>query len=226
MDKFVIFGLGTFGKSLALELIEKGAEVVAIDSNMDLVEEIQESVTYSACLDSTDRKAIEELGPDKFDVAVVCIGENFEANLLTAVLIKQLGVKRVIARASDDLQANILLTVGIDQIVSPEEEAAKKLTDKLILKTLLDITYLADNMAIAKIEAPKSYDGKTIGELDLRAKKGVNVLAIHRAEKKSKKFDEAEEKPEIVNNPGAGTVIHKKDTLIVIGETNHIEELS
>lgn len=221
MDKFIVFGLGNFGRNLAIGLAERGAEVVAADSNMHLVENIQDRVTYAVRLDSTDKKALLDLGLDKFDVGIVCIGENFEANLLTAVLLKQNGVKKVIARASDEMQFQILEAVGIDQIISPEEEAAKKLSDRLIYKSLLEMTYISEKTALAKINASTEFDGKTIGELQLRAKYGMNVIAIHRMEKNSN--GNLQER-EIYDNPGAATVIHQEDILVVIGDTENLEK--
>ncbi len=222
MDKFIVFGLGNFGRNLAIGLAERGAEVVAVDSNMHLVENIQDRVTYAVRLDSTDKKALLDLGLDKFDVGIVCIGENFEANLLTAVLLKQNGVKKVISRASDRMQFQILEAVGIDQIISPEEEAAIKLAERLIYKSLLEITYIGEKIALAKINAPNEFHGKTIGQLQLRAKYGINVISIHRIEKNSN--NDIQEK-EIYNNPGASTVIHQDDILVVTGETKNLEKL-
>ncbi|MBN2089113.1 TrkA family potassium uptake protein, partial [candidate division KSB1 bacterium] len=174
-------------------------------------------------LNSTDKKALNDIGLENFDVGIVCIGENFEANLLTAVLLKQFGVKKVIARASTETQFRILEAVGIDQIISPQEEAAIKLTDKLIYKSLLDVTYIGEKTALAKYYAPDSFDGKSIGELNMRARFGANIIAIHRMETNSKG---AMVEKEITDNPGAKTIIHQNDVLVVIGSAENLERLA
>ena len=126
MDKFVIIGLGVFGRALAENLAQKGTEVIAVDRNMELVEEIRDLVTYSVCMDSTDEKALESLGLNDVDVGIVCIGEISKPISSHRVLLKHNGVK-VISRASDPLHIKIPKAVGIDQIITPGVEAAEKL---------------------------------------------------------------------------------------------------
>lgn len=225
MDKFIIVGLGVFGRSLAENLIQKGTEVIAVDKNMELIEEVRDLVTYAVCMDSTDEKSLESLGLKDVDVGIVCIGEDFEANLLTSVLLKHNGVKKVISRASDPLHIKILKAVGIDQIVTPGVEAAEKLAYGLIHKSLLDISYISETTAAAKISIPPSFAGKTLGKLNLRARFGINVVAIHRmVEVQGKEGSEKVEKV-ISNIPGADTVIESNDILVVIGETENLDKV-
>jgi trk system potassium uptake protein TrkA len=221
MDKCIIVGLGFFGYNLALKLMEKGAEVVAVDSNMELVNEIQDKVTYAMCLDSTDEKALESLGLKEFDAGIVCIGEDFEANLLTAVLLKNGGVKKVIARASEPIHMKILKAVGIDEVISPGLEAAEKLAFNLLHRNLLDMIHIDDKNSVAKLTAPPAFVGKSIGTLNLRAKYGLNVIAINRLR------DTGDGREETVqSNPGADTVIQAKDVLLVIGDPRSLEDLT
>ena len=225
MDKYVIVGLGVFGHSLAENLIQKGTEVIVLDQDMELIEEVRDLVTYAVCMDSTDEKALDALGLKDVDVGIVCIGENFEANLMTSVLLKQKGVKKVISRASDPLHIKILKAVGIDQIVTPGVEAAEKLAYGLIHKSILDISYISETTAAAKICVPASFAGKTLGKLNLRARFGINVVAIHRmVETKSKEGTVIQEKA-ISNIPGADTVIEANDILVVIGETQDLDRV-
>ena len=226
MEKYIIVGLGVFGRSLALKLIEKGVEVVAADSRMELVEEIQDKVTYAVCMDSTDEKAIKTLGLEDFDVGIVCIGEDFEANLLTAVLFKQNGVKKVIARATEgSIHAKILKAVGIDQVISPGVEAAEKLAYSLVYKSVMDIVYIGTNTAAARIGVPAAFVGKTIGKLNLRARYGVNVVAIARYMSVAKKDGTVLQEEVVNNNPGADTLIEEKDILVVIGDTANLQKM-
>lgn len=224
-DKFVIIGLGVFGNALAENLVQKGSEVIAVDKNMELVEEIRDLVTYAVCMDSTDDKALDSLGLKDVDVGIVGIGEDFEANLLTSVLLKQKGVKKVISRASEPLHIKILKAVGIDQIVTPGIEAAEKLAYNLVHKSLLDISYISETTAAAKISVPSSFAGKTLGKLNLRARFGVNVVAIHRMiEIDGKDGPELVEKV-ISNIPGADTVIELNDILVVIGSEQDLDRV-
>ncbi|MBN1130301.1 MAG: TrkA family potassium uptake protein [Chitinispirillaceae bacterium] len=225
MDKFLIVGLGVFGRALAENLVKKGVEVIAVDKNMEFIEEISDMVTYAVCLDSTDDKALDSIGLKDIDVAVVCIGEDFEATLMTSVLLKQKGVKKVISRASEPLHIKILKAVGMDQIVTPGVEAAEKLSYSLIHSSLLDINYISETTAAVKINVPSGLVGKTLGRLNLRARFGVNVVAIHRmVEVEGKEGPERVEKV-ISNIPGAETVLEKDDILVVIGETENLDKV-
>jgi trk system potassium uptake protein TrkA len=223
--KYVIIGLGVFGRSLAEKLIQKGTEVIAIDKDMDLVEEVRDLVTYAVCMDSTDEKALDALGLKDVDVGIVCIGEDFESNLMTAVLLKQKGVKKIISRASDPLHIKILKAVGIDQIITPGVEAAEKLAYSLVHKSLLDISYISETTAAAKISVPASFAGKTLGKLNLRARFGINVVAIHRMVEQSGKEGPILQEKVISNIPGADTVIDASDILVVIGETENLDKI-
>ena len=231
MDKYIIIGLGAFGKNLALKLMENGAEVVAVDSNIEHVDEIQNDVTYAVCLDSTDEKAFNSLGLDSFDVGIVCIGNNFEAMLLTSVLLKNGGVKKVITRASDPIHIKILKAIGIDEIVTPEIEVSEKLAYRLLYRNIFDIIHIDEKMAVARIKAPEDFIGKSIGQLNLRAKFGINVIAIEKNindEQPNKKGkDKNSKEKEIINNsPGADTIIKKDSILLVSGDADNLNRLS
>jgi trk system potassium uptake protein TrkA len=225
MEKYIIIGLGVFGHSLAENLIEKGAEVIVVDKDMELIEEIRDQVTYAVSFDSTDEKALDTLGLKDVSVGIVCIGEDFEANLLTSVLLKQKGVKKVISRASDPLHIKILKAVGIDQIVTPGVEAAEKLAYGLIHKSLLDVSYISETTAAAKIHVPPNFAGKTLGKLNLRARFGINVVAIHRLIEVETSDGVIKQEKVISNIPGADTVLEPTDILVVIGETADLEKV-
>lgn len=235
MDKYIVVGMGVFGTTLALKLMEKKVEVVAVDSRMELIEEIQNDVTYAVCLDTTDEKALNSLGLGEFDVGIVCIGgENFEAVLLTSVLLKNGGVKRIVTRASNPIHIKILKAVGIDEIITPEIEVAEKLAYNLVYSSLFDIIHVDEKITVAKVNAPENFIGKTIGELNLRAKYSVNVIAIEHPETKVENAGKKEGKKEVKvkkfkelidNNPGAETVIYENDILLVSGDTKNLQEL-
>jgi trk system potassium uptake protein TrkA len=223
MNKFLIIGLGIFGRELAVSLIEKGAEVVAVDQKMELVEDIQDQVTYAIRLDAMDERALSSIGLEEIDVGVVCIGEDFESNLLAAVHLKNFGVKTVIARASNPTQEKILKAVGVDLVITPEMEAAERLSYRLMHQGLLDVTFIGGGVVAAKIQVPEVFVGKTPAELQLRTKYGVNLIAIHRPQKDKS----GRELPPIVNNnPDANAVFEEGDIMVLIGNNRDLQKIS
>ncbi len=223
MDKYLIVGLGVFGRELALDLIEKGAEVIAVDKNMELVEDIQEMVTYAIKLDATDEKALGSIGVDDIDVAVVCIGEHFESNLLAAVNLKQHGAQKVIARAANVVHKKILQAVGVDMVIAPDIEAAERLSYRLFHKGLLDITFMGGEMVSVKMKTPKSFVGKTLAEIALRREYGVNLIAVHSPEKPE---DEKDQSMEVNDNPHGDTEIKEGDVLVIVGKKKDLVRLT
>jgi trk system potassium uptake protein TrkA len=221
MQKFIVVGLGVFGRAVARNLMLRRAEVVAVDSKMDIIDEFQGEVTYAVCMDATDEKALEQLGIKDFDAGIVAIGENFEANLLTAVLLKNAGVKQIISRASNPLHIKILEAVGITKIVNPGIDAADNLVYGLMHRNLLDMIHIDDQISVAKIRAPQQFIGQSIGQLNLRAKYGVNCIAINRIEE----TENGEEKT-VSGNPGAEVVIESSNILVVIGNPQNLENLT
>jgi len=221
MSKYIVAGLGVFGFNAALKLAERGEDVLAIDDKMDLVEEIQDKVSHAVCLDTTDEKALNSLGLKDFDAAIVGIGENFEANLLTCVLLKSGGVKKVISRSSNPIHTKILKAAGIDEVITPGIEAAEKVVFSLLHRNLIDIIYVDEKLSVAKIEATAEFIGNSIGKLNLRAKYGINVIAIHKAA-----LDGEGASRDAINNPGAETVIQKGDLLLVVGDTDALEAIT
>ena len=223
MKKFAILGLGAFGESVAKSLTEKGAEVIAVDRDMSRVEEIQDYVSVAVRLDSTDENALIAQGIHEVDVAIVCIGEDFESNLLTAVLLKQLGVPTVITRATRNIEEKILNAVGIDRVVLPEREVGEKLAYTLMHPKLKEIFYLADQFTIVEIEAPKIFLGKTLEELKLRSKYGLNLIIVKRQQfLEEKELNVPKQK---VVMPTAQTIIEKGDILVLLGKKDDINKL-
>jgi len=222
MRKFAVIGLGRFGATVAEALARRGAEVIVIDKNPELVERFKEIATLAVRLDSTDEEALISQGVNKVDVAIVSIGE-FESSILTTALLKKIGVPRVITRAShtvSDIQEKILNLVGADRIILPEVEIGKKLAQSLIASNILDYFPITDKYSAAQVNAPESFWGKKIGDLKIRQKYRVNILEI-------RKMSLEENKIEKINYlPQATDVIEKGDILMVIGEEEDIERLS
>jgi len=225
MKKFAIIGLGTFGSSLAKSLTEKGAEVIAIDREMQRVEEIQDYVTVAVRLDSTDENALLSQGVNEVDVAVVCIGEDFESNLLTSVLLKNLGVKNVVTRATREIEEKILRAVGIERVINPEMEVGERLAYSLMHPALKEIFYLAGDLTVAEFVTPKEFVGKSLLELDLRRRYGLNLIIIQSIVN-PKEVERGEEPRRKAVLPIAETIIKEGDLLIVVGKKNDINKVA
>ncbi|MBN2366539.1 MAG: TrkA family potassium uptake protein [Calditrichaeota bacterium] len=222
MKKFAVLGLGTFGSGIAKSLTEKGAEVIAVDRQMQLVEEIQEYVSIAVQLDSTDENALKAQGIHEVDVAIVCIGEDFESNLLTSVILKELEVPFVVTRATSSLEEKILTKVGIDRVVLPEQEIAEKLSYSLVHPNFEEIFYLGANISVAEVQAPKGFVGKSLEEIRLRSKHGLTLITIER--KKEEKGKEEEKTPRVETIlPDAKTIIQENDSLILVGNKKDIQ---
>jgi len=218
MRRFAVIGLGRFGKKLAISLSMSGAEVIAIDRNREEIEMIADQVTHAVRLDSTDEDALKAQGVDKCDVAVVGIGQGsgrgFEAAVLTVVNLRQIGVKNIYARAEDLIAGQVFAKVGATEVIYPEIESAQRWAYKLIVPQIEEKIDIAPGCSLARVEAPPSFDGKTIMELQLRQKYNLNVVLIKRADHGRADKDRQEA---IVTVPSAETVVYKDDTLMVAG---------
>ena len=180
MERIAVIGLGRFGERLAALLTEGGAEVIAIDSNRDVVDDVRDKVTLAVCLDGTDEKALRAQGVDKVNVAVVGIGSDLEVSSLTTVILKQIGVPRVIARATTPMHAEILSRIGADDIANPEYESAERWRGRLLAPAILEKVVLAEGYSLVQVEAPESFHGRTLADLNVGNKYNVLVVAIRR----------------------------------------------
>lgn len=175
-----VIGLGRFGSRLAASLASRGTEVIAIDRSRSLVENIRDDVSMAVALDATDEDALRSNLPSNLAAAVVGIGENFEATLLVTVVLKQLEVPRVIARASSPLASRILTKIGADETVNPEDESADRWANRISVPNLLNHIEFHEGYSIVEISVPEPWVGKTLVELELRAKSGLHVVAMKR----------------------------------------------
>ena len=180
MRRIAVIGLGRFGMALARNLARLGVQVIAADRNMQLVNEIKDDVDLAVRLDSTDRDALDAQDIDKVDVCVVSIGENFEASLLTTVILRKLGVPQIICRAQTTFHAEIFRQIGADEVIQPETSAGEQMARRLANPRLNDVIDIAEGYSIVEIEAPKSWWGTGLKDLGLRTKFDVNLVAIKR----------------------------------------------
>lgn len=219
MRRFAVIGLGRFGSRLARALTQAGAEVIAIDKDRRLVEDIANDVAVAVRLDSTDEEALRAQGVDKMDVAIVGIGQDFEANILTTVTLKSLGVRHICARAERMTHGKILRRIGADEVIFPEEESAHRWAFKLATPHLKEKLEFAPGFSLAQYLAPSSFDGKTLMELNLRKKFEVNLVMLRRA------VSAEGGGSEVVSVPLPETVIHLHDTLWLVGSDDHLARL-
>ncbi|MDR4498874.1 MAG: TrkA family potassium uptake protein [Candidatus Scalindua sp.] len=225
MRQFAIIGLGRFGFKIAETLGEKGAQVIAIDKNHTLVEKIKDIVTEAVQLDSTDEEALRKSGVKDVDVAVVCIGEDVESNILTTTNLKNLGIKEIVSRAGTKLHAQILKEVGATRVVFPEEDMGLRVANSVFAPGVLEYIELGAHYNLAEIEVKGDFIGKPLKELNIKYKYRVNIIMIMKKilqeHGKKGKFSEKE----IKELPSPDYVLKEKDILVVVGDSNDIEVL-
>lgn len=229
MEKVAVIGLGRFGTALARRLGVSRVQVIAVDRSPQLVSAIQDDVEVAVRLDTTDEQALRSQELEKVDVCVIAIGENFEAALLTTVLMKKLGVKKIICRAQTEFHAQIFLQIGADEVIQPETQAGEHLARRLANPHLRDVIVLADGFALIEIQAPAAMCGKTLKQLLLRAKYDVNLVAIKRPVPVDPSATEGSEavgkREEIISVPQADDVIQPEDILVVVGSDQALSRL-
>ena len=178
MKNILLIGLGRFGKHIAMQLNQMGHEIMAVDINEERVNKVLPFVTNAQIGDSTDAQFLESLGIGNFDICFVTIGDSFQNSLETTSLLKELGARYVVSRAERDVQEKFLLRNGADAVVYPEKHEAKWAAVRYTADHILDLIQLDNTHAILEVEVPESWLGKSIIELDIRKKYGVNIMAI------------------------------------------------
>ncbi|GEA95136.1 Ktr system potassium uptake protein C [Weissella viridescens] len=210
---YAIIGLGRFGSSLLEALINANQEVLAIDKDPERVEDYMEVATHAVIADAQEEEALVELDLTSFDHVVVCIGHNQQASILTTILLKDLGVHNVIAKAENKLHARVLDKVGADQVVRPETEMAQRLAEQLISPNVLSFVDLGDATAFAEIKvANLKFSNQTIAELDIQGKYGLTVVSI-------------KSQGDITISPEVDTTVQIGDIITVIGKHSDVQRL-
>jgi trk system potassium uptake protein TrkA len=225
MKRFVVIGLGRFGRRLARALTAAGHEVVAVDSREDLVEDIRDEVALAVSLDATEAEALKSQGVSKADAVVVCIGKDFESNALATATLKALGVREVITRAATDIQGRILASIGADRVINPEEEMAVRLANQLANPNIVEHLELAEGHSLIQIRAPEAWYDRTLGDVDIRKKYEVNLVAIKRPVTTKDREGRERTEEEVLDLPMAHTTIREGDVLVLVGATESLESL-
>lgn len=182
MKNYVVIGLGRFGSGVARQLCKLGCQVLAMDVSSDLVQHISGDVTHAVVADGQDKEVLRALGVGDFDCAIVSIGGDLAASILVTMNLKELGVQQVICKAHDETHRKVLQKLGADRVVIPEQENAIRLAHSLSTPNVLDYIELSQEYSIIEVPVPASWAGKDLRELNVRAKLGVNILAVRRAD--------------------------------------------
>lgn len=218
--QFAVIGLGRFGSSVAIALAESGSEVIAIDNDEEKVKNISDLVTYALVLDAIDEKALRSAGVQNVDVAIVSIGENIEANILVVMLLKELKIKHIVAKAVTQLHGKVLEHLAVDKIVFPERDMAIRIAHGLVRPGIVDLLELSPEYSIIEMPTPAVFVGKSLQENQLRLKYGVNLIAIKRM-----KSDKGIQRETWNVNPLPTDVIKEGDMLVTIGLNKDLERL-
>jgi trk system potassium uptake protein TrkA len=223
--KYIIFGLGNFGASLAEKLTQQGNEVIGIDNDMDKVDYLKEKISHTICMDATDEFTVSGLPLKDTDIIVVAIGEDQGANIMVTALLKNMQVKRLISRAINSLHEKVLKAIGVDEIVHPEEETAERWAKKLCLSGLVDSFELGDEYSIVEVNVPEELIGKRIKEVSFR--KNYNLLVLTTM-KKSEEIVSVGKSQNVLKVQGVASpelLLERDDILVVYGANRDISKL-
>lgn len=210
--QFLVIGLGRFGSSVAETLSERGFDVLAVDIDEILVQDMANKVTHAVQADATDEQAMHALGVRNFDVAVVAIGSDVHSNILATMVLKELGVRYVVAKALDPLHGKVLAKVGADRVVYPERDMGSRIALNLITSNILDLIEFTPDYSLVEIMVTPNMVGKTLADLQLRSRFGVNVIAVKHGD-------------EMDISPAASDEIREDSILIVLGENHALDKL-
>lgn len=212
MKSFAVIGLGRFGTEVAKSLAELGNEVLAIDRDPEAIKDVSSLVTYAVEADVMDEGVLKDLGISNMDAVVVSIGSNLEASVMATLLSKEIGVKRILAKAQTKLHGRLLKKIGADRIIYPEIEMGNRVAHNLTSKNILDYIELSPEFSIIELNALEKWVGKSLKTLRLRNKYGVNVIAIKKDEK-------------INISPRSEDTIEEGDIIIIIGSLDDIKNI-
>lgn len=211
MKTFLLIGLGSFGNHIARELYDMHHQILGVDLDEEKVQRALPYVTDAQIGDTTDRAFLKSLGIQNFDVCIVTIGENFESSIITVVLLKELGARKIIARASHGIQERLLLHNGANEVIYPARQLAAWTAIRCSSDKILDYTELDDNYSIYELTVPDQWDGKSLLELELRSKYGINILGIRKDGK-------------LGMNITPATVFHAGTSVLLLGPQDSVKK--
>ncbi|WP_062232521.1 potassium channel family protein [Fictibacillus sp. FJAT-27399] len=210
--QYAVIGLGRFGGSICRALSDQGMEVLGIDMDEDRVNEYSSIATHTVIADSTDEGVLKNLGIRNFEHVIVAIGENLQSSILTTLILKDMGVSKITVKAQNDYHERVLLKIGADRIIHPERDMGIRIAHQVVSRNVLDYLELSDEYSIVEMAAGEKMSGKSLQEMNIRAKYGCNVVAVKRSN-------------EVIVSPHADQKVEEGDVLIVIGGEKDISRL-
>ncbi|MFR1851280.1 MAG: potassium channel family protein [Clostridium sp.] len=210
--QYIVIGCGRFGSSVAKKMCQLGNEVMVIDKDEDSIENIAEQVTHTAIVDVTEERDLKSIGLGNFDVVIVAISSDIRASIMATIMAKEMGVPKIVCKAKDELQAKVLYKIGADKVVFPERDMGIRLAYNLASENILDQINLDPEYSIMEIVTPTNWVGKTIIELNLRAKYDITVLAVKTTSG-------------LKVMPSPNYKMQEKNILIIIGNTDKISDI-
>lgn len=211
--EFAVIGLGRFGSSVALTLVERGFRVLGVDTSREVVQHFADDLTHTVALDATDEEALSAIDIASFDTVIVSMAEHFESSILATVALKKQGVRCVICKAMSERQAEIFLQVGADRVILPEKEAGQRLALELIMPEMLDSMVLGPGHSVAEVQLPDWLLGRSLADSKLRDRFGVTVLVVKCGET-------------LIVSPPPAYVFQPGDVLVVIGSATAVSRLA
>lgn len=213
VTQYAVIGLGRFGVSLASKLVEAGQEVLGVDKSEERVEDAHPYVTHAIIADSTDAEALKSMGVRNLDTVIVAIGNDIQASILTVLLLKELGVRKVIAKALNKLHGQVLYKVGADWVIYPERDMGIRVAHQLLSPNVLNFIELSKDYSVEEIKIPDNMRNKSLREIDLRARFNLSVIAIRR-------------ESDINISPSPDETMAVGDVLVVIGKNKDLERFA
>ncbi len=210
--QFVVLGLGRFGSSLATTLADAGYEVMAVDKCEEKVQDISPIVTQAVQAEVTDIDTLRSLGIRNFDVAIVAIGKDMQSSIMTTLLLKEMGIPYVVAKASTEIHQRVLEKIGADRIILPERDMGKRIATNLITGNIIDYIQLSRDYSIMEFSILSQWNGRSIKDINIRANYGVNIIAVER-------------NGDINVSPEPDYILQEDDLLVVVGKNQSIREL-
>ena len=210
---YAVIGLGRYGKAVARELLQNGAEVLAIDADPEAVNAVARVIPHCKCADITNIDTIKQLGIADMDAVIIAIASNLEASVMATMLCKEAGVKHVIVKCANTLHQRMLLKIGADEVTFPEHESGVRLAKNLVSAGFVDIAALSEEVSVVELDVKDEWDGKTLVELSLRRKYGINVVGIRKQDK-------------LITNIDPEMLLRKEMTLVVIASKQALKKLS
>lgn len=223
--QFAVIGLGQFGMSVVKTLVAEGCDVIAVDIVDEKVKAAGEITSHAVVIDATEEKALRMMGISNVDVAIICIGQNIQASILVALILKEMGINTIIAKALNELHGKVLEKIGVSKIVYPEVDMGVRVARGLISSKIVEQIEISSEHSIVEILAPLSFVGKTLREIEARVKYGINIIAIKRQYVKVDDQGNIVQKDTFDITPSADDVIAKEDILLVFGSNDNIIKL-